>query len=323
MKRLSETPVVAAGSVLGYEPIFNAGLIHHDVLSTSSRAAFATASGETTAPAPASSTTSPTSSSSPRPTGAPTSSSRCSPTGSPESVHSYEDPRVQRVQTAEGEQVVMSYTNVPAPESEKPWRVGVHRLAYEQGRFRLNPTSGRVIGPEGQPDKDAVLFNLRNGSVGLIHRIYPNMQLALFGSLEELWESGAAYSETHLRNLTQDTILTPSRGAVAVGAGAPPVPTPDGLLLFYHQREQSGQYTIRVALLDDENGRVKSLLPEPLMRPELPWERNGNVDNVIFVQGAVPQPDGTIYLSYGAADRCVGAATVDTAEIIAALRTAP
>ena len=44
------------------------------------------------------------------------------------------------------------------------------------------------------------------------------------------------------------------------------------------------------------------------MRPELAWERNGDVDNVVFVQGAVPRPDGTIYLTYGAADRCVGAA---------------
>jgi predicted GH43/DUF377 family glycosyl hydrolase len=225
------------------------------------------------------------------------------------------------VRTAEGEQVVMSYTNLPAPESGKPWRVGVHRLAYAAGRFRLNRTSGRVIGPEGQPDKDAVLFNLGDRRVGLIHRIHPNMQLALFGSLEELWESGAAYWETHLRNLTQHTILTPSPGALSVGAGAPPVPTPDGLLLFYHEREQTGQYTIRVALLDDESGHVKSLLPEPIMRPELPWERHGDVDNVVFVQGAVPRPDGTIYLSYGAADRCVGAATVDTAMIVAALRT--
>jgi predicted GH43/DUF377 family glycosyl hydrolase len=166
------------------------------------------------------------------------------------------------------------------------------------------------------------LFNLRDGSVGLIHRIHPNMQLALFGSLEELWESDTVYWEAHQRNLDAHTILEPSTGATGVGAGAPPVPTHDGLLLFYHQREQNGQYTIRVALLDDENGRVKSMLPGPIMRPELAWERNGDVDNVVFVQGAISRPDGTIYLSYGAADRCVGAATVDTVEILAALRTA-
>jgi beta-1,2-mannobiose phosphorylase / 1,2-beta-oligomannan phosphorylase len=58
------------------------------------------------------------------------------------------------------------------------------------------------------------------------------------------------------------------------------------------------------------------------MRPELPWERRGDVDEVVFVQGAVPLSDGTIYLTYGAADRCIGAASVDTAEVLEALRAA-
>ena len=58
------------------------------------------------------------------------------------------------------------------------------------------------------------------------------------------------------------------------------------------------------------------------MRPELPWERQGDVDNVVFVQGAVAQADGTIYLTYGAADRCVGAATVETSALLERLRAA-
>jgi predicted GH43/DUF377 family glycosyl hydrolase len=48
----------------------------------------------------------------------------------------------------------------------------------------------------------------------------------------------------------------------------------------------------------------------------------GDVDEVVFVQGAVARPDGTIYLTYGAADRCVGAASVVESEILAALRAA-
>jgi beta-1,2-mannobiose phosphorylase / 1,2-beta-oligomannan phosphorylase len=87
--------------------------------------------------------------------------------------------------------------------------------------------------------------------------------------------------------------------------GAPPVATEAGLLLFYHEHNSDPQYTIKVALLDDETGRVESLLPEPILLPELPWERSGDVDDVVFVQGAVPRPDGTIYLTYGAADRCI------------------
>ena len=148
------------------------------------------------------------------------------------------------------------------------------------------------------------------------------MQLALFDSLEELYEAGVDYWDAHLRELDRHTVLRPAPGALAVGAGAPPVATEAGLLLFYHERNSESQYTIKVALLDDETGRVESLLPEPILRPELPWERSGDVDDVVFVQGVVPRSDGTIYLTYGAADRCIGAASVETAEILDALRAA-
>jgi hypothetical protein len=55
--------------------------------------------------------------------------------------------------------------------------------------------------------------------------------------------------------------------------------------------------------------------------PELSWERLGDVDNIIIVQGAVMQPDGAIYPTYGAGDCCVGAARVITGELLEALRT--
>jgi predicted GH43/DUF377 family glycosyl hydrolase len=91
------------------------------------------------------------------------------------------------------------------------------------------------------------------------------------------------------------------------------------LLLFFHERRGDGSYTINVALLDAATGRVVAKLPEPLLEPELEWERAGDVENVVFVQGAHRREDGTIYLTYGAADRCVGAATVPEDQLLAAL----
>jgi predicted GH43/DUF377 family glycosyl hydrolase len=149
------------------------------------------------------------------------------------------------------------------------------------------------------------------------------MQLALFGSLDELWEPAPEYWDEHLRYLEQHTLIRPSEGALSVGVGAPPVVTENGLLLFFHERGGDDHYTTKVALLSDETGRVRSLLPDPIMRPELPWECAGDVDNIIFVQGAVSRPDGTIYLTYGAADRCVGAASVASTEIREALHADP
>jgi predicted GH43/DUF377 family glycosyl hydrolase len=179
-----------------------------------------------------------------------------------------------------------------------------------------------VIGPEGEPDKDAVLFNLQDGRIGLIHRIHRDIQLAVFDSLDEVWDPPTGYWDEHMSELERHTIIRPSASALAVGAGAPPVETDGGLLLFYHERDGAGEYTTRVALLDNATGLVKSVLPKPIMRPEVEWERIGDVDNVVFVQGAVAQDDGMIYLTYGAADRCVGAACVRTADVLTALRTA-
>jgi predicted GH43/DUF377 family glycosyl hydrolase len=242
--------------------------------------------------------------------------------GSETGVHSYEDPRVQTIRSGGADHVMMTYTNLPDPASGRPWQIGIHRLTYVDGRFALNRTSGRVIGPGGRHDKDAVVFNLRDGRVALIHRLHPNMQLALFDSLRALRDAGADYWDEHVRELDRHTIISPRPGALGVGAGAPPVPSEDGLLLFFHERNAERQYTLNLALIDDETGHVKSMLDEPILRPELPWERVGDVDDVVFVQGAVPQPDGTIYLTYGAADRCVGAASVETSELLGALRAA-
>lgn len=320
--RVSDTPVVAAGSVPGYGPIFNAGVILHEgvfhLFARGVRDGYRRNEGL-----------------SPRfldyisdvlvftsLDGLDYAFQQVLARSSPDGVHAYEDPRVQLVRSGGEMRTVMTYTNLPPPESGRPWRIGVHRLGFADGRFFLNRTSGSVVGPDGVPDKDAVLFNLRDGRVAMIHRVHPNMQLAVFDSLEDLWDPPPGYWDEHLHDLDRHTIIMPSDGSLGVGAGAPPVLVEDALVLFYHEREANGQYTTRVALLDHETGRVCSVLPEAIMRPQLSWERRGDVDDVVFVQGAVAQADGTVYLTYGAADRCVGAATVVGADLVASLRAA-
>jgi predicted GH43/DUF377 family glycosyl hydrolase len=322
VERVSDEPIVEADSVSGYGPIFNAGVIPHDgrfhLFARGVRAGYRRNDGPGDLFLDYISDVLVFTSSD----GRRYEFQQVLASGSPDGVHSYEDPRVQRVFSGGAERVVMSYTNLPAPEAGLPWRVGVHRLAYEGGRFRLNPTSGRVVGPDGMKDKDAVIFNLRDGRVGLIHRIHPNIQLALFDSLDELLNPASGYWDEHLRDLERHILIRPSKGALGVGAGAPPVATEKGLLLFFHERDGNDHYMTKVALLDDETGRVRSLLPDPIMCPELLWECVGDIDNIIFVQGAVPLPDGTIYLTSGAADRCVGAASVATSDVLEALEIA-
>jgi beta-1,2-mannobiose phosphorylase / 1,2-beta-oligomannan phosphorylase len=322
VRRFGEQPIIEAGAVPGYGPIFNAGAVYHD--GRFHLFARGVRDGYQSNPGPGA-----------RflnyfsdvlvfvsDDGRSYEFQQVLAESSPGGVWCYEDPRVQVVRSRGEDQWVMSYTNLPAPEAKKVWRIGMHKLDYADGRFSLNHASACVVGPEGEPNKDAVLFNLRDGRVALIHRIYPNMQLAVFDSLDELWDPPPGYWEEHVAELDQHTILTADGGALGIGAGAPPIPTGDGLLLLFHERGGDGHYRTRAALLDDETGRVKALLPEPIMEPELPWERSGDVDNVVFIQGAILQTDGTIYATYGAADRCVGGAHLSTDRLLHALRAA-
>ena len=324
-RRLSDRPVVEAGSAPGYDPVFNAGLLFREgayhLFARGVRAGYR-----------------------PNPGTGPRFLDYVSDVlvfDSPDGltytfryvlasagVHAIdalalEDPRVQRVRNGDGEHTVMTYTHLPADRT-KPWRIGVHKLTYETQaqRFLLDESSGRLIGPDGVANKDAVLFNLADGRIAFLHRIHPSIQVAVFDSLEHLWDADDTYWDAHLAELEHHTIIRPTPGATAVGAGAPPVLTPDGLVLFFHELRADGAYTVNAALLDAGTGRTIARLAEPLLEPELDWEREGDVANVVFVQGAHRRDDGTIYLTYGAADRAVGAAVVDERQLLKALAAA-
>lgn len=233
-------------------------------------------------------------------------------------VHCFEDPRVQRVQSADGEHIVMTYTSLPSQESGRPWRIGAHRLSWDGGRFHLDERSGQLLGPSDVANKDAIVFTLADQRVALIHRIHPDMQLAVFDDLDHLWHAGPEYWDPYMSDLDTHTLIRPTPGALGIGAGAPPVETDAGLLLFFHERRADGVYTANLALLDKDTGQLVSRLDQPLLEPELEWERQGDMENVVFVQGAHRDGD-IVYLTYGAADRCVGVATARVGHLIDAL----
>ncbi|MDZ7676101.1 MAG: hypothetical protein U5K30_13665 [Acidimicrobiales bacterium] len=318
MRRVRHRPIVPAESVRGYGPVFNAGLLHHD----GRYHLFARAVRDGYRPGRA---------------GGPRFVDYVSDIvvftsddgqhyefayvlarAGDHDVDCFEDPRIQRVSDAGGERLLMTYTNLPAPERESPWRIGAHHLVWDGNRFHLEPDGGHLLGPDGIPNKDAVVFTLADGRVALIHRIHPDMQLAVFDDLDHLIGADEHYWRTHLDALDEHTLIEAGARSLGIGAGAPPVRTDDGFLLFFHERRADGVYTMNVALLDEITGRVTSMLHEPVLVPELHWERVGDVDDVVFVQGAHLDGD-RVYLTYGAADRCVGAATASVRQLLAAL----
>lgn len=158
-------------------------------------------------------------------------------------------------------------------------------------------------------DKDGVLFPEKiDGRYWLLHRIVPSIELSVSSDMRQ-WE----YVETLIRPTEHDWETR------KVGAGAPPLRTPFGWLLFYHGVDEHGIYAMSAALLSTDNPpRVLCRLPYPLIRPERIYEKDGVVPNVIFGTSVVEMED-RYRLYYGAADRVIAAADIDKAELLEAL----
>ena len=101
-----------------------------------------------------------------------------------------------------------------------------------------------------------------------------------------------------------------------IGPGAPPFKTERGWLSIYHgvfQTMHGAIYRLGVALHDLQNpAKVIGVSDSWILQPEDAWETTGYVHNVVFTCGAVPEPDGTVKIYWGAADTvmCVGEANV-------------
>jgi len=111
-----------------------------------------------------------------------------------------------------------------------------------------------------------------------------------------------------------------------VGAGAPPIRSPDGWLEIYHGSARPagnsgvGAYSAGALLLDlDEPHRIVRKALEPILVPEANFEQEGFVPNVVFPTGVVDRGD-TLLIYYGAADTVSAVVELSKPDILAATR---
>lgn len=104
-----------------------------------------------------------------------------------------------------------------------------------------------------------------------------------------------------------------------VGPGPVPIETPEGWLLIYHGVWTSCNgylYYAGGALLDLEKPwHVRYRTKDYLLAPTEPYERIGDVPNVVFPSSAVLEGD-RLRLYYGCADTCISMAEARLADII-------
>jgi len=171
-------------------------------------------------------------------------------------------------------------------------------------------------------DKNLIFFPRKiKNKFCFLHRICPDIQIAFVNNISDLTP---AYWTDYFLHLDSNIILSPkyAHEISYIGGGCPPVETKEGWLLIYHGVHDSAEgyvYSACAALLDIENpARVIARLPYPLIKPELPWELKGEVNNVIFPTGTALLDD-MLYIYYGASDTKIGCASVSLKTLVAEL----
>ena len=218
------------------------------------------------------------------------------PVNYPEEIWGIEDPRITYVE--ELGKYVITYT------SYSRGGPGVSLALTED--FRHFERYGVIMPPE---DKDAALLPHRIGDFwALIHR-----PITPLGA--HIWIS---YSPDLRHWGSHKMILEARRGAWwdanKIGLSSPPIETPEGWLVLYHGVKQTPSgaiYRVGLALFDLQTPERCLLRSDSwIFGPEELYERDGDVDDVVFPCGYTIGPDGdTLNLYYGAADTCIALAT--------------
>lgn len=181
-----------------------------------------------------------------------------------------------------------------------------------------------IIGPDYN-DKDCVLFPEKiNGQIALLHRIESKVQIAYFDSLEALTNSRDFWGN-YLRHFDDFEVIRPRFlwERRKVGTGPPPIKTDRGWLVIYHGVSDEAVYRAGALLLDLDNPtRVIARTRDPILEPEMEFERVGVVPNVVFPDGAVLHR-GELVVYYGGADRVCCSASVPAAEFLDELEKEP
>jgi predicted GH43/DUF377 family glycosyl hydrolase len=227
-----------------------------------------------------------------------------SPREFPEEIWGIEDPRISYVPQLD--KYAIAYTSFS--------RGGPGVSLALTSDFQTFERFGVIMQPE---DKDAALFPRRIGDHwALIHR-----PVTTLGA--HMWIS---YSPD-LRHWGSHKIMLEARrggwwDANKIGLCSPPIETARGWLTIYHGVRQTASgsiYRLGLALFDLDK-------PELCLRrgncwifgPEAPYERGGDVSDVVFPCGQTIDADGdTIRLYYGAADSCMAMATGSISALLA------
>lgn len=231
---------------------------------------------------------------------------RVEPDGTHFEYSGIEDPRIVKIDN----KYFICYTAYAKEKKFVKTRIRILETKDFKHFKRITP---RFQNHKGKNDKDGVLFPDKiDGLYLMLHRLVPDIQISTSKNLRQ-------WSE-HMTTLLPSKQPWESR---RVGAGSPPIKTHLGWLIFYHGVSEDWKYSMSAAILDiNIPNIVRYRLPFPLLEPELEYEKNGAVPNVVFGTSAIEI--GSEYrLYYGAGDRVIAAAAINKEALLKTLQEYP
>lgn len=210
-----------------------------------------------------------------------------------------EDPRITKI----GDRLYMTYA---AFDGASPFRVALTSILVDDFlHHRWNWEKPKLISQPEVGNKNACLFEKKiKGKYIFLHRLGSSIWIDAVQDLnfaEGKWLGGEI-----LANPRKD-----KWDNVRIGAAASPIETKKGWLLLYHGLSEPGKkYKVGAMLLDlADPTKVIARTEESIFEPEMPYEIEGQVSNVVFPCGAVTIGN-ELLVYYGGGDEVVGVATM-------------
>lgn len=211
-----------------------------------------------------------------------------------------EDPRVTKiddtyyiVHTAASYHVIGTASDISGVMDFVPWRV---RIAMHSTKDFKRYIHHDVILPDLPAKNGCLLPEKVNGAFVFYYRQHHQLKLSFtkdfvtwFGTEEIAWPTPEPWQKAKF------------------GVGSPPVVTEAGNLMIYHGVDGAGVYRIGLMMFDRQDPARLLWYSDPILEPEMPYEKSGFIPNVVYACGAIIR-DNELWIYYGAADRVIGRA---------------
>lgn len=214
-----------------------------------------------------------------------------------------EDPRITKIEDT----YYINYTAVSA--------FGAATALITTRDFRTFVRKGVIFPPE---NKDVCIFPEKiNGYYYAYHRPVPkaigNPDIWLARSPDLLhWGD-----HQHVIGVSSSDCWENGR----IGGGAPSFRTDQGWVHIYHAADRENRYCLGAFLADlDDPANILAKTEQPLLTPEMSYEREGFFPNVVFTCGlTVDQAQDQVTVYYGGADTVMARAEITITEIFQAM----